>query len=115
MIKTSYFANWRNFPKDFIPIAITCFPPKNWNGLVISALAPSKELLYSYKNLLIDNIIFEYKYIEELKDKGITQEKILTHIPNKTLFLCYEKPEDFCHRHILVKWLGFNSEECELK
>lgn len=33
---------------------------------------------------------------------------------NKDILLCcYEKPEDFCHRHILAEWFTFNGYNCE--
>lgn len=27
--------------------------------------------------------------------------------------LCYEKPDDFCHRHLVADWLRKNGYECE--
>ncbi len=29
------------------------------------------------------------------------------------ILLCYEKPENFCHRHILAEWLRKNGYKCE--
>lgn len=27
--------------------------------------------------------------------------------------ICYEKSEDFCHRHLVVDWLNNNNIKCE--
>lgn len=66
-----------------------------------------KEVL---SNIEINSFIEEYKniYAEHKKD---------------IVFLCYEKPEDFCHRHIVQEFLNENgfktseliSEEYEFK
>ena len=44
----------------------------------------------------------------------------LKHLCNKSLWddvdiclICYEKPDDFCHRHLVAYWLIQNGIECE--
>lgn len=49
-IYTSYFANWRNFPKEAKVLGITRFPPKGGKFDNEPSLAPSEELLREYKN-----------------------------------------------------------------
>ena len=44
--------------------------------------------------------------IDELKDAAGDRDIYL---------LCYEKPSDFCHRHIVAEWLKQNNIECEEK
>ena len=51
-----------------------------------------------------------YKY--ETLDK-LDPHKVAVDLEGKTL-LCYEKSEDFCHRHIVAAWLrhyGYEVEE----
>lgn len=36
-------------------------------------------------------------------------------IGDNVVLCCYEKPGDFCHRHILIKWLGEGQELSWLK
>lgn len=112
LVKTSYFANWRNFPTDFEPIGITRFPPKWWKGKNFLMLAPSQNLLFNYKNNNISQEEYKKIYLKELEDNKLTPEIILNHLPIKVILLCYEKPNEFCHRHILADWLGY--KECEL-
>ena len=114
-IYTSYFANWRNFPADAVPIGITRFKPDYWEHPNLESLAPSAELLRQYRNNYIDEYMFKQIYIQELKDKGFTPEYLRTSlmltVDGKDVILCcYEKSGEFCHRHILAEWLT-NVEE----
>lgn len=116
-IYTSYFANWRNFPEGSIKIAVTRYLPEYWgDGLSLPQLAPSEELLRQYKNKQIDEFVFKVKYLSELDDRLLTPQyvrDILISAANgrDIILCCYEKPDDFCHRHILAKWLGDDVQE----
>ena len=110
-IKTSYFGNWRKWPKDYQPIGITNRPPPTWNGDNIKELAPSDNLLYNYKHGNYTEHMFSMCYLNELNSK-FTPEQILAKLPDKCILLCYEKAGDFCHRHLLAEWLGY--KDCEI-
>ena len=115
-IYTSYFANSHNFPADTLTIGVTRFPPKDWKGINFIDLAPSEKLLRQYKNKEIDEYIFRILYLRELNSKFSNEEILATlkALSNKDIILCcYEKPTDFCHRHILAEWLGDNINEYE--
>lgn len=107
-IYTSYFSNYRNFPKEAIPIAITLYPPKGYNGLVFKDLAPIKDILLEYKEDA-DKNKYVTKYKRDVLNKTnqhivVNQLLKLSNI-QPIILLCYEKPEDFCHRHIVADWL----------
>ena len=56
----------------------------------------------------------------ELSKESVVKdlENILSRHPECTeiALVCYEKPEDFCHRHILAAWLEeYNIKEWEEK
>ena len=111
MIYTSYFGNWRNFPKNSLVAAITRYPPKSWTKLTLEFLAPSVSLLNEYKNHQIDEFMFKVHYLQELQDRNLTPQYVnwaLNKCANgrDLILCCYEKPTDFCHRHILAEWLG---------
>ena len=45
--------------------------------------------------------------------KPLTVESVLTDLDNlasggldKVILLCYEKPTDFCHRHLVADWIN---------
>ena len=109
-IYTSYFGNYKNFPEGSLVIGVVRHPP-NESVLNFEQLAPSVELLRQYKNKQIDEFVFKIVYLTELADRGLNskaiKEVLLDVAKDKDVILCcYEKPEDYCHRHILAKWLG---------
>ena len=118
-IYTSYFANWRNFPEGSLKLGITRFPPDYWKDEVnIAALAPSVNLLRQYKDKFLDEYIFKQIYMRELEDRGLTPSgvrQILNDLAKDrdVILCCYERPEEFCHRHILAEWLGEDVKELE--
>ena len=119
-IYTSYFANLKNLEKDdIVPIGICCYPPKWFKGPNLRAIAPSPDILEKCKS---SHAEYEKRYRTEVlslfKDANILLERISFLSGGKDAALCcYEKPSDFCHRHILAKWLegqtGIKVEEFE--
>ena len=111
MIYTSYFGNHKHFPKSAIVLGITRFPPAWWTGINIDKLAPSEQLLRQYRNKEIDEYIFTMEYQQELRDRGLTQEKVKDFFEtlggDKDIILCcYEKTGEFCHRHVFADWMA---------
>lgn len=119
-IYTSYFANLKNLEKDdIVPIGICCYPPKWFKGPNLRAIAPSPDILEKCKS---SHAEYDKRYRTEVlslfKDANILLERISFISGGKDAVLCcYEKPSDFCHRHILAKWLeeqtGIKVEEFE--
>lgn len=67
-------------------------------------LAPKKEWFFKWKKGEINNEKFVELYKKTVLEK-IDFEELLEKIGDDAVFLCYEKPEDFCHRHILADYL----------
>ena len=107
-IYTSYFANLKNLEKeDIFPIGICCYPPKWFNGPNLGAIAPTPDILEKCKS---SHAEYEKRYKAEVlsifKDINILINRISYISGGKDVALCcYEKPSDFCHRHIVAKWL----------
>lgn len=120
MIYTSYFAKLSKLPANITPIAICGKSPEWYKGIQYKKLAPKwsffsvwkqthdndyyvehfcKEVLYT---LNAEDVIKElYKLAEKSQDEDI-------------VLICYEKPGDFCHRHLVANWLrnqGYPVEE----
>lgn len=103
-IYTSYFANKINNNIKKLPIVL--YPPKWWTGENYSVLAPKpqmlkmneKDYIYNY-NLILNKLNPEtvYNYLKNFALKMETDEIALT---------CYEKPDEFCHRHLAADWLN---------
>ena len=115
MIYTSYFANWRKFPPGAKVIGVTRWPPHAFAGLNWNDLAPSQELLNSWKIKQLDEKQFKYQYLRELlgKDRQLVRGELrqLDKQAGNVVLCCYEKKGDFCHRHILAEWLDMGIEE----
>jgi len=102
-IYTSYFANIRNLTSSIIPISIANFPPIWFRGKSIKSLAPD------YKSKNYDVADFTVCYLDKLSEIGA--EEIVNMIANigrnkDVALCCFEKPTDFCHRHILSEFLN---------
>jgi uncharacterized protein YeaO (DUF488 family) len=115
LIYTSYFSSRKYEPKDGVAIARWC---SFWPGRKFDALVPSEELLLWWKSLPIKDQLqaeakqhYENLYREQTLNK-LDPSKVAKKLEGKTL-LCYEKSEDFCHRHIVAKWLRENGFACE--
>ena len=112
MIHTSYFANIRNL-KNRKLISISQITPA-WaevNG-EYKDLAPTKSILFGYKNEEISDEEYTRRYKEEVLAK-LDPKKVYEDL-NGSVLLCYEKRGDFCHRNIVSDWLfenGFKSKE----
>lgn len=114
-IYTTYFANIGKMPESIVPVSITVFPPKGYTGLQYKDLAPTPDLLRRWK----------LEQDEEYYEKTFS-EKVLNHCEAKKVFsdlqslsggkdvalVCYEKPSDFCHRHLVARWLTESGFEC---
>lgn len=127
MIFTSYFAMIRNFPSNIIPIGISRWKPKWYEGINEKCVAPSAELLSCYKGKKLDEDDYTQRYLEELSHIDIDAfiQKLIRYtgdcedgLPvsnsttNHVALLCYEKPSDFCHRHILAEEIKAHGYPC---
>lgn len=114
MIYTSYFGNLRNISKDIIPISIALYPIKNWSGCQYKILAPSAEMLNIAKSGNISEAKRLYReYLDTLDVDTIVEDLQEMSDYNDFVLLCYEKPDDYCHRHVLREWLHERGYECE--
>lgn len=115
MIYTSYYARARSFP-NFVHIRISTSAPK-WYPFQtegIPELYPGFDLVNALKTGEITEEEYTRRYEEKLTrlDKTKILRKIWELSNGKdVLLLCYEKEGDFCHRHIVAKWLDANITE----
>lgn len=115
---TGYFAKLKKYQEaGLVPVSIAGKAPSWYKGLEYKKLAPKWEFFNEWKNGSHkgDN---DY-YIQEFNDKILKNLSITTVIhdlmeltnaePNNIILLCYEKPEDFCHRHLVADWISKSS------
>lgn len=115
MIYTSYFAMLKKIPENFVTISICAKAPSFYKGLEYKVLAPKYGFFQEWKKTH-DNDYYIEQYKLEVTDKLDALEVVnaLTKLSNglDIVLLCYEKPSDFCHRHLVEKWLKENGIEC---
>lgn len=118
MIYTSYFAKLKSLPEDIIPISICGKAPDWYTGLQYKKLAPKYDFFMEWKKNH-DNDYYIKCFNEQVLDNLNAIEVIrdlfdLTNSVDKEFCLiCYEKPSDFCHRHLVAEWLNNNGFECK--
>lgn len=115
---TSYFANIKKLPKDVVPISICGKAPEGYTGLQYKKLAPSWSIWSEWKYDHHNNEIYTARFNNEILanlDVNIVMRQLLELTGGKSFCLiCYEKPQDFCHRHLVADWMksvGINIEE----
>lgn len=126
MIYTSYFGNLKKLPENIIPISICGKAPDWWKGLQYKKLAPKYQFFTEWKKNKDNN--YYIKHFNEEVLNGLEASEVvmeLHHLCDKSMYdnidivlVCYEKPEDFCHRHLVAEWLrqgGYAVEEYKVK
>lgn len=106
-IYTSYFAKTATLRKaGIVPIGIALWPPRFFNGISMKQVAPRRYMLNDgltdaeyesmYRNDVL-RLVDARSFIKDLERASQGMDVALC---------CFEKPGDFCHRHILAKWLN---------
>jgi len=114
---TSYYANISNIPVDYVLVSVSGDIPEQLEqkmDIHDKRLSPSVDFFKEYKSSSKGKArekIFVQKFKDEvLADISITD--ILKEWSDECglrktyVLLCYEKPEDFCHRHIVSEYLS---------
>ena len=108
---TSYYKQIENIPSDYIKVSISRSIPDYINNVVDiwdKRLSPSYCILKEYKSSS-EGIQREKQYVKRFKDEVLSKIDFNTIIKswgnksNKYVLLCYEKPDSFCHRHIVAE------------
>lgn len=115
-IYTSYFNKLRSLKDDYILISISRYRPKYIKPYYrFEELAPSENLLRLYKHDNLTKREYITKYYNETLGKISSADDIYSRFlkiyekhKKPILLLCYEKSDDFCHRHIVSNWLNMN-------
>lgn len=105
-IYTSYFAKAATLRQaGIVPIGIALWPPRFFRGVSMSQVAPRRYMLNDqltdeeytsmYRNDVL-RLVDARAFVRQLEEAGHGMDVALC---------CFEKPGDFCHRHILAQWL----------
>jgi len=131
VIYTSYFAKIKQLEKNsIVPISICGKAPDWYKGLQYKKLAPKYGFFMEWKKNH-DNDYYIRCFKEQVLDK-LNAEDVVKELDNLLLYettaidyrgdfkeipkialICYEKPSDFCHRHLVADWFNENRFRCE--
>lgn len=119
---TGYYAQLKSYLKCGLhPVSISVKCPDWYNGSEYKKLAPKWEFFNEWKNGSHkgDNEYFIKNYKELVLDK-LEPAQVMKELEeltgaslDKIIFLCYEKPEDFCHRHLVADWFNAAYKTCK--
>lgn len=108
-IYTSYFAKLKSLPPDIVPIAICAKLPNWYTGKCYKKVAPKYGFFMQWKQNH-DNArytaLFKKEVLAELKFVDVISELFQISSGKDIALICYEKPGDFCHRHIVADWVN---------
>ena len=116
VIYTTYFGKVKQIKKDIssenrILISIARKTPDDIELVKSNNLSPNAGLFNGYKKGLIDEKEFIKQYLLQI-NSGLMRDWIdnlasrLICTKKDVFFICYEKPDDFCHRHIFSKFMN---------
>ena len=118
-IYTSNYIKARSLDSHkFFVVSISRFVPRDFYGVQWLDFAPSARLLADYKKGLSESEYSE-RYIRSLGRPsfvhGSFRQLALRACGRDIVLCCYERPEAFCHRHILSDYVfdhfGYRIEE----
>jgi len=112
---TGYFVRLKNYQKaGLTPISIAAKAPVWYKGSEYKKLAPKWSFYSEWKNGSHkgDNDYYIKHFKEEVLDK-LDPEQVIKELEgfsgvteSNIILLCYEKPTDFCHRHLVADWFN---------
>lgn len=130
MIFTTYFAKINKLPKNIIPVSICGKAPDGYTGIQYKKLAPKYDFFMKWKVNHDDNYYIKHFQAEVLDVLSVARvldeleslmpDEIRTQMQSPVYnnpdwhiaLICYEKPFDFCHRHLVAGWLRNSGYEC---
>ena len=113
-IYTSYFAKVKQLQESGFNnlVCVAGYAPKFFydisNARFYPDLAPRRTWFWEWKNKHLTNDWYIERYNETVLSK-LNPEKVVEDLGDNAVMICYEKPGDFCHRHIIADWLHKNT------
>ena len=115
-IFSTYFAKLKFFPMDMIPISICGKAPAWYDGIQYKKLAPKYGFFKQWQVTHDNDYYIEHfnsEVLSPLNPEEIVNELSRLSNGKDVVLICYEKPTDFCHRHLVAQWLDEHGIYCE--
>lgn len=110
MIYTSYFGNMRKLPPGRY-YSVARYTPNIPGVYGLTQLSPPEIMLSRYKHGYLKKRDYIVQF-REMLDK-VEIPAFFRKEGSDIFLLCYEKPDDFCHRRIILQWLEDNGIPAE--
>ncbi len=125
------FRKSKKMPPNVIPISICGKAPDWYKGIQYKKLAPKYGFFMEWKKNHDNDYYIEHfnsEVLSKLNYKIVSadlhlfvpyeiREQLQDNLCNSPdwhiALICYEKPSDFCHRHLVAKWLSDAGVKCE--
>ncbi len=106
-MKKIYTSNYARHGGSPLAIGISLTVPDWYEGARLEYLAPRSDMVGKIKKGEANYNQRKYtrEYLDVLNGRGVNAEKLIDGLPDGALLLCYEAPNDFCHRHLLAEWV----------
>lgn len=106
-IYTSYFGNIKRLGiEKIVPIGVALYTPKWYNGPELKLLAPRGYMLAKGISEQQYTQMYVGQVLSALNPSAVVRQIEQLAGGRDCVLLCYEKPGDFCHRHIIADWLN---------
>lgn len=104
-----YTSNYARKGNHLDAVSISVAVPRWYPGLShFPALAPTWDIVKQYKDNP-DAKKYAVRYLDLLDSRKLNPREIAQSLNGK-IMLCYEKPSDFCHRHLAAWWLEHETD-----
>ncbi|MGB5987932.1 MAG: hypothetical protein WBG37_21690 [Desulfobacterales bacterium] len=110
-IQTSFFQRQKEVP---FPVAISRLVPPDFRGTLYRKLAPTRELEEGLYKGRIDSELYVREYLKLLESRNLSPDIVVRELPFNCTLLCWERPYEFCHRHVVARWI-LNATGIEVK
>ncbi len=108
MIYTGRFAELTKYrEKGIVLVSIAGYAPDDYKGIQFKVLAPKYVWWKEWHDKKLSNEWYQQKYQETVLDK-LNPKVIANRLKSfgeNVVLLCYEKPNEFCHRQLVADWL----------
>ncbi len=98
-----YTSNYARHGRDPNGVCISIKPIWWFKGKCYYPLAPTWNIVTGVKDGTITEDEYTAEYLKILAK--LDPQKVVDDLGDGAIMLCYEKPTDFCHRHIVACWL----------
>lgn len=115
-IYTSYFANRLKLQNaGIISVSIALYPPRWFRGIITKYVSPTYDILHNTSTEEEYTKRFNSEILNHRDPKKFIQSLEQTARGKDIALCCFEMPNEFCHRHLVAKWmneqLGLDIEE----